>query len=563
MVKEFLIISKPSPSWIEYFNTDNISLDLKGNHPLKQLFEQNEITFIHPIDCEQPIHSFGLYRNKKNINPSQLYVNNTNLKSYMDPGDHDNSIKTIIYFNNNLYKSNIRFGKEFYFKRLEKPSLRSEIGETAFNYSVFSTNFYESEKKIGKDVELFNLEVDKNTIDSELAGWVNPIILKIDLNGNLLEDVENLNKYAMSSVNTLAFLFEKKSLIAIEPVLTEESSIQIEWLESLQHDNIKKGPLSLIESLFVSMNTECKIWKPFIALDGLNGSFWIEGHGNSYKSDKKIKKYWIPPDKTISKNLRWYANYWLKLYSGHFKDISYRDMKKIFQSSSQLYKNTQLCNGIPVEGEKWKQANITSVLDLINLYEQSGYWKLTIQTEKHLLGALKKIFKKFSYIFDLKKCHLAFLWVQWDNKKEKGSLYFEDLDFLEYIAQEYIAPKSRILIKLPVNILKSNSKKETISYEFKIKDSYIDLINSPKWGGAQLLLKLSKYITEPLKRGVVIFDYKRGWWVKWYDSLFSCSEDINIQLYPVNSHRIGKMILGKFRLGLESDAYKQDIYFGF
>jgi len=553
MIKNFIIVVKPTPLWTDYFNTDNTSFNFKDNHPLKQLFNQDEITFIHPINCKQPIQSFGLY---KNVDPSKLSVSDINLKSYMDPGDHDNSVKTIVYFNEKIENSSIRFGKEFYFKRFERSCLKSEISQTAFNYSFFSTNFFESDNAIGEDVRLFDLEVRKNN-SFGLAGWINPIILKINIDGNLIKDLNKINKKEMSPRNTLSFFLEETSLIAIEPVLTEDISIQIEWLEALQCEKIKKGPLSLIESLFLTRNSIGKAWKPFIALDGLEGKFWIEDHGNICKSNKKITKCWSPPDKTISNNLIWYANYWLKLYSGIYKNISYKNNREIFQPSQQSYNKNQLSNGIPVDDNKLKLEGPTSVLELINLYEQSDYWKLIIQTEKHLLCTLKKILKKFNYINGLNKCHLPFLWVK------KGFLYFDDLEFLEYFAQEYIAPKSHILIKLPMEILKSNSKKEALKFETNIKNRYIDLVNSPRWGGAQLLLKLSKNISEDLKRELSLFDYKRGWWVKWYDSLFSCSEDINIKLYPVNSRRIGKMMLGNFRLGSKSDIYRQDKYFGF
>ncbi|MBF0231607.1 MAG: hypothetical protein HQK65_01030 [Desulfamplus sp.] len=604
MIKEFIIVSAPFFSNSEcnrYFGVENDEpLNLNNNQPLQQLCKHNDITFIHPQNPNQPICSLNLYNI---VNTNEYFVENRNFISKMNPGDPGHNadlIKTLIFFKESLDKKEIRFNQNMYFKKLERKSLKSGIGETAFQNSLFATHFYERKDNIpGEDV--YNCTLNKqNQNTTRLAGWFNPIIIKVRLNGNIFKDVkDNIDKGQMNPATTLSYLLHKDSLLFIEPVLSEEYSVQIEWLEILEEEyfgKTEKYPMSLVESIFWSRKEEHQplpmpIWKPFVSLDGLRGSFRIEEHG---ESENGIKRYWVPYAKNIKANFKWYANYWLRKWHSKAELLENVDDNIDIFKSSPILKccNNHKCNGLAVKDKnKWKPAidddlvtaylaldnlvkdenkstqvqDLTTISDIIDLYEKSDSWKLIIQSVPELLHAFKMILQRFKGRRDIEKCHLPFLWIDWPKNEEQGIVYFSDLEFIEYFTREYFVPKSKILIKLPENILETDNSEDKNLFKQSTKDRYLELVDSPRWGAALLLLKLAKYLTpgKQFTKSKLELDYKRGWWTEWYESLFSCCENIQIRLLPKGGCQLGEMILGKDELGTDSSIYKQDHYFSF
>ena len=514
-IAEYIVVVKPNKTWVDYFSITS-SDGFECNHKyINKIRESKTIEVLHPNKPEDDIYSFEILKKNDilfvhNINQTGYFkrTDATNVLFFFDENEVDKDIFSIVYGNDN-YQLYERLKPEFWSSSFINKSNKEQ--SKPFENSIMAKRFYLSTKDKSCDrrkiVELIDLE-NTNEQNYSIAGWLNPIILKVKLSGEEIDQKIEKNNNDTSIQQILSYLFEEESIIFVEPILSEEFETRVEFYENLwKNIQIRDSKINktLLEYLIISekytLNSKIliKAWKPFLVLDSLkDGIFLIEGFGYN------VKLFWIYNTfgyKKLTNNTKFFISYWNKYWNGEVEYLSFEKTKI--------------------------QENKQYVLNFLS------------SDKNHYEVLPHPIYEK------------------------KGN------DLNDFLNVKYRTPSSSILIEIEKNIFRTNEKNKQFSEI--ITHKCIDLITTPFKGATTFVKYLqldanyfddNKNVTNrslPTKS----IEFKFSWWKFWLEAIYNNSYDVDIHLWPKDYFIIGSGKLDKTPIGKGNKIYKQTPFFGF
>src|SRR5690606_35777495 len=148
---------------------------------------------------------------------------------------------------------------------------------------------------------LSHLKLEVGRLDRPPNGWMNPIVLRLALDGEAFATLEG--GLAGDTRRVLAALFEEVQILGIVPGFTREEDMRVR--ASSRALERSEGPLSAMQRLVTGGSDDRSLepW-PFIALDALGGKFVIEGHGRMRGPYQMPTYSWCPPPDAPA-NTKW------------------------------------------------------------------------------------------------------------------------------------------------------------------------------------------------------------------------------------------------------------------
>jgi hypothetical protein len=388
----------------------------------------------------------------------------------------------------------------------------------------------------GLDPSIINLEYNPEITDDHedeyhAVGWLNPVILTLDLDGNDIEHIEKANKNEY--LYALSLFLDQSSLIFVEPHIDESYDLRISFLIKLnqiiqerQQNKANNKSLSLIEYILLGSQYP-QPWKPFLTLDLLGGEFYAYQNVNENREQEKPLVNWKPPQNAKSNKL-WFAAYWLERW-GNTQKINIQSEVNVVSppSLARPYRSSKGLVTFQVDDLSGTTTSLTSLLKGHPLYISDP----KKNNPYHFLVELfeNPEFKKYSEKFPYDNF--------WRRSNQNNQLVkFDDVDFWNYFSKTHFVPESLILIAIPNQ-----------------DNSFLDPINSLNFGAHHFLWELFNCFDSVRERELVEFDYNFGWWNDWHSTIFNERWNVGLKFIKHSGFMIKKSLLGrKDCLGLKA-----------
>lgn len=419
-----------------------------------------------------------------------------------------------------------------------------EAQELGFPNSLASTKsdvsgvfFKQVKSDEGLNPVIINLEYDPEITDDRkdeyhAVGWLNPVILTLDLDGNDIEYIENANKNEF--LNALSLFLDQSSLILVEPHIDESYDLRISFLIKLnqiiqerQQNKANNKNLSLIEYiLFVSQYSQP--WKPFLVLDLLGGEFYA--YQNLYENQEQEKPLvgWKSPQDAKSNKL-WFADYWLKRWVNS-QEINIQSKVNVVSppSLARPYRSSRGLVTFQVNDLSETTLSLTSLLKghpgYISDPKKNNPYCFLVELFQN--PEFKKYSEKFTYD--------SF----WRTENQNNRLLkFDDVDFWNFFSKRHVVPESPILIAIPNQ-----------------DNRFLEPINSINFGAYNFLWGLFNCFDSERERELIEFYNNFGWWNDWHLTIFNERWDVCLKFLKHGGFVIKKSLLGgKDCLGLKTN----------
>ena len=410
-------------------------------------------------------------------------------------------------------------------------SLASQISDV---HGVFFQQVKEGEgiNPTIKDIE-YNPDISENEDEYCIAGWLNPLIFILSLDGNEIESIQASNEDEY--LNALSLFLEPSSLLLVGPHINESYDLRISLLIKL-YEKIKERErknlssdrcFSLMEYLlFYSHNPQT--WKPFLILDLLAGKFYAKqnvstNNNNQSEQRQKFTIDWELPE-NASSNMCWFANYWLKQWISNESINEERDVNVIPQ---------------PIQARSHRSSGGLTTFQVDNLSKNTSLTSILSQhpaffsdTEKmNLYGFLVELFEDNSV---LEKCLAQFphqnFW--WTENFNNGLIKFDEVAFWNYFSKFHFIPESPILIQIPQQ-----------------KNRFLNPIASLNSGAYHFLWAFFEAVDGDRQLKDREFYNSFGWWNDWHSTIFCDRYDIELEFISRRGFVINQSLLGQDYLG--------------
>jgi len=390
----------------------------------------------------------------------------------------------------------------------------------------------------GLDPSIINLEYNPEITDDHedeyhAVGWLNPVILTLDLDGNDIEHIEKANKNEY--LYALSLFLDQSSLIFVEPHIDESYDLRISFLIKLnqiiqerQQNKANNKSLSLIEYILLGSQYP-QPWKPFLTLDLLGGEFYAYQNVNENREQEKPLVNWKPPQNAKSNKL-WFAAYWLERW-GNTQKINIQSEVNVVSppSLARPYRSSKGLVTFQVDDLSDTTTSLTSLLKGHPLYISDP----KKNNPYHFLVELfeNPEFKKYSEKFPYDNF--------WRRSNQNNQLVkFDDVDFWNYFSKTHFVPESLILIAIPNQ-----------------DNSFLDPINSLNFGAYHFLWEFFNCFDSDRERELIEFDNNFGWWNDWHSSIFNERCNVWLKFIKHSGFVIKKSLLGgKDCLGLKTNG---------
>jgi len=390
----------------------------------------------------------------------------------------------------------------------------------------------------GLDPSIINLEYNPEITDDHedeyhAVGWLNPVILTLDLDGNDIEHIEKANKNEY--LYALSLFLDQSSLIFVEPHIDESYDLRISFLIKLnqiiqerQQNKANNKSLSLIEYILLGSQYP-QPWKPFLTLDLLGGEFYAYQNVNENREQEKPLVNWKPPQNAKSNKL-WFAAYWLERW-GNTQKINIQSEVNVVSppSLARPYRSSKGLVTFQVDDLSGTTTSLTSLLKGHPLYISDP----KKNNPYHFLVELfeNPEFKKYSEKFPYDNF--------WRRSNQNNQLVkFDDVDFWNYFSKTHFVPESLILIAIPNQ-----------------DNSFLDPINSLNFGAYHFLWEFFNCFDSDRERELIEFDNNFGWWNDWHSSIFNERCNVWLKFIKHSGFVIKKSLLGgKDCLGLKTNG---------
>jgi hypothetical protein len=548
----FTIVSRPNyqdlnrcKEWIKFFPTYNkksFSTRLTDyNNPLKEAVKtlkdrsvESEF-FIELIHPDSPnLSTVCIWKHQER--DDRYYVKHLADLTAFNSSNRNNLLYLPTLRGENLINfRNISDDENYRYQVIEPKELGFPDSLFSKKSDVSGVFFKQVKSDEGVNPAIINLEEIKEDSEDEYhaVGWLNPVILTLDVDGNDIEHIENANNNEF--LNALSLFFDQSSLILVEPHINQSYDLRISFLiklyqiiEQHQQNQVNNKNLSLIEYILLGSQYP-QSWKPFLILDLLGGEFYAYQNmwQNQYQ-EKPLVSWKSPQDATSNK--RWFADYWLKKW-GNSQDINTQSQVNVVSppSLARPYRSHRGLVTFQVDDLSETTLSLTSLL--------KGHPLYISDTEKnnpyHFLVELfeNPEFKKYSETFPYDN-----FWRR--SNQNNQSVKFDDLDFWNYFSKSHVMPESPILIAIPNQ-----------------DNMFLDPINSVNFGAYHFLWELFNCFASVRERELVEFDNSFGWWNDWHSTIFNERCDVRLKFIKHSGFVIKKSLLGgKDCLGLKANG---------
>ena len=411
-------------------------------------------------------------------------------------------------------------------------SLASEISDVN---GVFFQQVKEGE---GINPKIIDLEYNPNITDDYqngycVAGWLNPLILILSVDGNDLEYIKKADKYQY--LNAISLFIDPSALLLVEPHINESYDLRISILIKL-YEKIKERErqklshdrrLSLIEYIFFSSQNVLP-WKPFLILDLLGGKFYAKQNVSSKNDSQNTNRQnllvnWELPQEAKS-NKHWFANYWLEQWinteqinnQSEVDIVSPPSSARYYRSSRGLttFQVDDLSEDISLTFLLSKHPGFVSECKSINLYR---FFVELFQNNP----VLEKSLAQFP--------HYDFWRIEnYSNRLVK----FDEVDFWNYFSKTHFVPESPILIQIPQQ-----------------KNRFLNPITSLNFGAYHFLWEFFNAFDSDRKLESIEFYNIFGWWNDWHSTIFRDRYDMGLEFINRRGFVIHQSLLGHDYLG--------------
>jgi hypothetical protein len=390
----------------------------------------------------------------------------------------------------------------------------------------------------GLDPSIINLECNPEITDDRkdeyhAIGWLNPVILTLDLDGNDIEHIEKATKNEYLYV--LSLFLDQSSLILVEPHIDQSYDLRISFLIKLnqiiqerQQTKANNKNLSLIEYILLGSQYP-QPWKPFLTLDLLGGKFYAYQNVNENREQEKPLVSWEPPQDAKSNKL-WFADHWLERW-GNTQKINIQGEVNVVSppSLARPYRSSKGLVTFQVDDLSGTTTSLTSLLKGHPLYisdpKKNNPYHFFVELFEN--PEFKKYSEKFPY--DNFWC---------GSNQNNQLIKFDEVDFWNYFSKIYFVPESLILIAIPNQ-----------------DNSFLNPINSLNFGAYHFLWELFNCFDSDRERELVEFDNNYGWWNDWHSSIFNERWDVLLKFIKHSGFVIKKSLLGrKDCLGLKANG---------
>jgi len=282
---------------------------------------------------------------------------------------------------------NISDDENYRYRLIEAEELGFPNSIASKKSDISGVFFKQVKSNEGLDPSIINLEynpeiTDDNEDEYHAVGWLNPVILTLDLDGNDIEHIEKSNKNEY--LYALSLFLDQSSLIFVEPHIDESYDLRISFLIKLnqiiqerQQNKANNKSLSLIEYILLGSQYP-QPWKPFLTLDLLGGEFYAYQNVNENREQEKPVVNWKPPQDAKSNKL-WFAAYWLERW-GNTQKINIQSEVNVVSppSLARPYRSSKGLVTFQVDDLSGTTTSLTSLLKGHPLYISDSKKKQSI-----------------------------------------------------------------------------------------------------------------------------------------------------------------------------------------
>ncbi len=413
--------------------------------------------------------------------------------------------------------------------------------------------------------ELTPWQVDAANPDRPPDGWMNPLLLRLDLSGDACMAPP---AGALPSDTRVVFrhLMQQADVLGMVPGFDTDDDVR--WAAWQQLLSSGQGPLNAIERLAAgaagsetARTGSSSIWA-YVALDALGGLFSVTGHGETQSerhARQPLEYRWHPPQR-LAPNASWIATRLVEAWSqgrplvgarpkddsagrtrarrrrepGGQREVRFSQALDAAPSGRALSASSVIAfpgRTLAVAPRKFAQRELLaatrSVLDFV---------RLCGELESNAEGGIKVIAGFFERLFEgfranavpfAQELHLG-----WMRRIGEERLALDAAGLLNELAKRYVTPRSPLAIRMP-------------DPEKRGEAVWFDPIACVPSGDRALLWGLLRPKTSEAER---IISLTMGWWNSWHESLLDDPADVSLR-FRAAGFELGLALLGGADLG--------------
>jgi hypothetical protein len=377
----------------------------------------------------------------------------------------------------------------------------------------------------GLEVRRYTIEVNADACQGEPAGWLNPLIVRVGFDGDALRPGEALERLARAN-----------AVLHVEPIFTEE------WLGrlGLQRAIFQRwrdafiDEVSAVEALHWGRTPTASSapWRPFLALDGLGGSFHLENHG-----DLGATWTWAPPVNAAVNRL-WFARHWLAALG--MQDRPAPEARSAVPPPAIVRPWQRPVRRIDVDHEWAGAAALLRTAGTLLASFRGGRYR---SDREALLGWLGEVIEREG-LDALNESHRGHYSVA-VTRGEVDAVLFDEAQFLDAFAEQYVAPHSPVTVAMPEG---------TDAVRLTTSAGHRDLLL--RW------FRATGAAASRVREAEIA--HRFGWWNDWYGLLYTATLDVRLTLRrPPRGFRLGFARLGQNVLGPDAASHQSDTFYRF
>ncbi|HEX2733221.1 MAG TPA: hypothetical protein VHM70_16535 [Polyangiaceae bacterium] len=441
-------------------------------------------------------------------------------------------------------------------------------------------------------------------------GWVNPVVLKIELEGKLFAELPAHVADTDPRAVVRRELLEHFQILAIYPLFHQADDVRFIAWEALLSGQPPQARANAVERLLLGgQRAAAHRSRPlipqlsaFMALDQLGGSFAVYGHGSptkplnrgsGYNPNEALTYCWWPPAEGLAPNAEWFATQAELCWAsgqpldkprapaasevldegGSFRFVHgpgkkpYAAPERFEEPASRLSASRQRWEPIVMNAQALLAS--TPGPDDDRFINDDGTRRAQTPDEhwdekrwiRSCLPLIRREPTVVDFLFELfteprLQNHPFFETVRRSTRDpvRKGNDWVSEFNFEqleETLGRDYIAPLSRVRFEIPIRLAAAGEENAG-----PLTLRYFDLMNSLNDGGIGLLhglLQAHRFETNEKNRKKLVLQPSAGWWNDWHLCLFGDPAELEIE-FEAAGLTLGVSRLGETPIGGSASA---------
>lgn len=429
------------------------------------------------------------------------------------------------------------------------------------------------------------------------SGWVNPVILRVDLAGGLFTEAST--NYADNDPRAVLHreLLGHFEILALHPILPEEHDARlVAWERLIASQPTNARPNAIERLLLGAIEGPTARSAPllpklaaFFSLDALRGQFAVYGHGSPVKpvlsgSSDTLTFTWWPPEDALPPNAAWFASYAERCWARGsrldqplaavaptpkegFRFVAGKD-RTVFTRAKRF---EEPASRLSASRQRWEQCVLTDEAllqstpsDNEDYLDEDGMLRPQRPDEawndvrwiKSCLPLIRREAAVRDFLFSVLsdprlKGHSILDTVRRSTRDpvQRGDSWISEFNFeqlVETVGRDFVAPLSRVSFEIPVRLAAAGEEGVQV-----INQRFFDLMNSLNDGGIGLLhglLQSHRLETNQKNRTKLLLQPSAGWWNDWHLCLFGDPAELEIE-FEASGMTLGVSCLGITPLG--------------